>query len=277
MFCGMRRKVTEKNMLDVQTWDFFEFIICLSDSGKHLIDGHLFDSTIGRTIFIPRSVSHQTIGTSDQPAVIFFVFFDQKTLLEHTTFDLQHCIRMLNTKQQYSAIPNQNSNEILRLSSLLKKEMDISSPLNHSMAGSIFAQLLVHHCRGFDLNLEVIPNRRARRILEICHFINSAPETHVSLEKMAKKAGMSRALFSTCFRKYTGMSLIKYTHEVRINKALKLLLTSHLSIPEIAYTCGFNNLGHFYNIFRKYSSISPSRFRQHTIKKKTFVPIPTNL
>lgn len=47
-------------------------------------------------------------------------------------------------------------------------------------------------------------------------------------------------------------------------KAVKLLLTTNLSIQEIMYECGFNNRAHFYKEFGKRYAMTPKEYRnQH--------------
>lgn len=53
----------------------------------------------------------------------------------------------------------------------------------------------------------------------------------------------------------------EYVRERKMEKAVKLLLTSGLSIQEIIFECGFNNRAHFYKDFSKRFGMTPKEFR----------------
>ncbi len=57
-----------------------------------------------------------------------------------------------------------------------------------------------------------------------------------------------------------------YIKEKRMEKVIRLLKTSDLSIQEIIYECGFNNRAHFYKDFGQLYGMTPKEFRQ---KQKT--------
>ena len=63
------------------------------------------------------------------------------------------------------------------------------------------------------------------------------------------------------FKKETGVPIIEYLNCRRIIEAQKLLMKTHLSISEICFACGFNNLQHFYRTFKKYTTYSPKQYR----------------
>ena len=51
----------------------------------------------------------------------------------------------------------------------------------------------------------------------------------------------------------------------------RLLVDSTMSIAEICYECGFNNLSNFNRIFKKKKECSPKEFRENYRKKKKLV------
>lgn len=55
-----------------------------------------------------------------------------------------------------------------------------------------------------------------------------------------------------------------YAREWKMKKAVKLLLTTGMSVQEVMYECGFNNRAHFYKDFGKRYGMTPKEFRnQH--------------
>lgn len=60
---------------------------------------------------------------------------------------------------------------------------------------------------------------------------------------------------------HTGKSMHRYLMEYRINKAINLLLSSELSITEIALLVGIPDMKHFSKAFKNITELSPSVYR----------------
>ena len=68
--------------------------------------------------------------------------------------------------------------------------------------------------------------------------------------------GMTPVAFSRFFRLRTGKTLSDYIIDIRIGFASRLLVDSVMSIAEICYECGFNNLSNFNRMFILYLFLS---------------------
>jgi AraC-like DNA-binding protein len=100
------------------------------------------------------------------------------------------------------------------------------------------------------------------RLDEVLNFLRRNKSESVTLEEVAAIAKMSPKSFCRFFKANTGKTLIEYLHELRIGEACRLLLESDLSISEIAFDCGFNNLSNFNRRFRQLKQTTPRDFRQ---------------
>lgn len=92
-------------------------------------------------------------------------------------------------------------------------------------------------------------------------FINDNLTEPITLDDLAKSAGMSRSHFSTIFRRVTGVSPYEYLLLRRIECAVGMLRDSEVTILEIAQSCGFRNLANFNKAFRKITNMAPSDYR----------------
>lgn len=93
-------------------------------------------------------------------------------------------------------------------------------------------------------------------------YINAHLTEPFSESDLARIAGRSASAFSRCFRRHTGMALVRYVNRLRINLACQLLMSeTALSITEICYAAGYNNISNFNRQFRALKGMSPSRFR----------------
>ncbi len=87
------------------------------------------------------------------------------------------------------------------------------------------------------------------------------PEEAVSLDRLARESGLSKAHFSRLFKASTGLGFAKSRLEARLAKARRLLASSQLSITAVAAECGFKNSAHFSTVFRQREGQSPRAFR----------------
>ncbi|MBB6521993.1 helix-turn-helix domain-containing protein [Pseudoteredinibacter isoporae] len=91
----------------------------------------------------------------------------------------------------------------------------------------------------------------------------------VKLSDVAEKFDMSVRTFNRRFKSATGKSPLQYLQEVRIETAKDLLKTSNLSINEIAFRVGYQDMGHFTGLFKKLLATTPSEYRT-TVRAKLF-------
>ncbi len=117
-----------------------------------------------------------------------------------------------------------------------------------------------------DDDLKMIPGFEVRdmppRLQEILSYIEENLADQISLASLAEHLRMSKYHFSRYFRKYIGMSPIKYLNLARVQRAKGLLRRDDLTIREIAYRVGYDDLGALLRNFKKIEGRTPSDFRR---------------
>jgi AraC-like DNA-binding protein/mannose-6-phosphate isomerase-like protein (cupin superfamily) len=99
------------------------------------------------------------------------------------------------------------------------------------------------------------------RIQPALHYIDQHLSDRMLIEEVMKQVNLSYYYFIKVFKKAVGMSFTDYVNFKRIKKAEQLLLTEDRSIAEVAELVGISNLGHFYEMFRRFNSCSPKQFK----------------
>jgi AraC-like DNA-binding protein len=103
------------------------------------------------------------------------------------------------------------------------------------------------------------------RLDKIMHFINTNYQRKISQEEVAAKIGMTTSAFCRYFKEKTGKGFIFFVNEMRIGYACKLLIENHLSISQVCYECGFNNLSNFNRMFKRLTGSTPGDYQQQFI------------
>ncbi len=88
-------------------------------------------------------------------------------------------------------------------------------------------------------------------------YVNEHYAEAISAEQISDKLNMSQSSFSRGFKIATGQSFKDYLNTVRTNRAEELLLTTELSVKDVAVRCGYNNISHFISVYRKYKGKTP--------------------
>lgn len=98
------------------------------------------------------------------------------------------------------------------------------------------------------------------KMLEIMEKNLSNPNFNV--EKMAQEYGVSRTYLTRKIKALTGESAIQFQRSIRLKHAVEYLVKSNLTISEIAWKVGYNDIDTFRNRFREQFNVNPSEYRQ---------------
>lgn len=86
--------------------------------------------------------------------------------------------------------------------------------------------------------------------------------------EIADELNMSQSHFSRLFKQEVGYTFSEFVTELRLNKALNLLMTTDLPISTIAFESGYTKQGYFARIFKKVTGSTPSQARN--LGRKSF-------
>ena len=92
-------------------------------------------------------------------------------------------------------------------------------------------------------------------------YIKENCEKNITLQDMAQQTGFSREYFSVVFKKTAGSNFCEYLNNMRIARALHLLVETDLPISRISEMCGFNDSNYFSLVFKGIAGSSPRQYR----------------
>ena len=151
---------------------------------------------------------------------------------------------------------------LIRLGRLLCEELGERDDGSALAADALSEALIVELLRGTPPPSSGV---RDPRIQQAVAQIQAEFAAALSIESLAKTAGMSRFLFSRRFRAETGVSPYRYLMRYRVQRAKELLVGGHVAVTEAALSVGFHDLGRFCRFFRAQYGVNPgqvSRRRQ---------------
>lgn len=107
---------------------------------------------------------------------------------------------------------------------------------------------------------EKFESRRAR-VQQILSYIEERYHEDLNVSIMSERFHMEPSHFSRTFKSAIGMNFRTYLNTVRVLSAEHKLLTSDLSIMEIALECGFSSIRTFNRVFKDLRGYIPSSLR----------------
>lgn len=102
---------------------------------------------------------------------------------------------------------------------------------------------------------------KADRVFE---YIEKNYSNKITLEDAAGWVYMAPASFSRFFSRTAGTTFVKYLTRVRLEHALTDLLSSDISISDIAYKNGFGSVSQFNKKFKTFYHMSPHEYKNKT-------------
>lgn len=81
------------------------------------------------------------------------------------------------------------------------------------------------------------------------------------LNEVADLCGYSPAYFSRAFKAQFGVNFVRYSREIQLKNAKKLLRGSDLSLAQIAEKTGFQTTSYLGAVFKKEVGLSPGNYR----------------
>lgn len=110
--------------------------------------------------------------------------------------------------------------------------------------------------RGSHGGLAAWQERRAKEAL----LANIAG--NLRLEELATLCGLSRSHFARAFKRSTGLPPHRWLLARRVEAARALLLTSALTLEQIAHRCGFADQSHLSRVFTAFVGTAPGEWRR---------------
>ncbi|GHM98729.1 hypothetical protein WSM22_02190 [Cytophagales bacterium WSM2-2] len=110
---------------------------------------------------------------------------------------------------------------------------------------------------AFDEGIKPEDGKRMNSILQ---FTFRESHRKIYLQEVADVANLSVEAFCRYFKIHTMKTYTSFLNEVRVSNACRLLINKDLSVQDVCYQSGFNNLSNFNRIFKKVTGKQPTGY-----------------
>lgn len=139
---------------------------------------------------------------------------------------------------------------------------DLHELITVSGIGKLFTLILQQGCYVPNPEEASGSSHRIDQVKTVLEYIENHYAAPISLETLAKEAGMNPKYFCRFFHSITHQTPLDYVNCYRIEQAAQLLRATDLPVTAVSLECGFNDSSYFVKVFRKYRGLTPNQYRK---------------
>ncbi|HPT22057.1 MAG TPA: AraC family transcriptional regulator [Bacteroidales bacterium] len=269
--------------MDKCTWHYhnnYEISFITEGSGKRLVADSIADFQPGDMVFIGRNLPHVWIADkeikspSNRTLEMVFLQFTSDVLCRPLLNlpEFRYVAKALALSERGIQIVGQTLNEV--------SEIMLQLPYLNSFDRMLHFYKMMDIIGKSDTNIGLASKKylRARfntgnkRIETIHNFLMNNYLENVDLKSLAGLVNMAEGSLCRFFKMEMGITIFEYLNQIKTEFACNLLMDGSLSIMEVCFDSGFNNLSHFNKQFRKATGMTPSEYRKRFIGLRHDIP-----
>lgn len=231
--------------------NYFEFEIILSGDAVQIYNGKKYNMTRGAAYLLSYCDFHSFKAKTDVRLlnIRFKEAFVNSELARKITLKPNRLICNLEENEIKSAV-----NRV----KLLSREAAAPGAFSSILTTAVISELLIKLIRKSapDSSYDSPP-----LIQQAMAHINSSFREKLTLKMTAQQLSVSVNYLGSLFKKHLGSSFNEYLNNVRLKYACNLLLSSALTVKEIAFASGYSSTEYFTFVFKNKMGTSPHAYR----------------
>ena len=143
----------------------------------------------------------------------------------------------------------------------------ILKPVNYEEFGGCIDNLKISLFRQRVSSAAEPEKQEERTITGITRYLQEHLADEMSLAVLAEEFHLNPQYISQLFKNEIGVNFLSYLTNIRMEKAKKLLLSTSLSVAEVAERSGYGDYRVFTKVFKKSEGITPSQYRRDFLEE----------
>lgn len=241
-----------------------EISYIITGSGTRVIGDSVEVFAKGEVIFLPSNMphgwsfndyDHDETGKIENITIIFPELL--LNTLQKSFPEFKESIAALKLKKQSVSLEGKTLTTVQELMKKMVQQNNIERLSSFFQLIAIIANTREAHVVGSQYR----KNKVAIKMQEINRYMVNNFQKEISLEMVARHVAMNRSSFCSFFKREQGKSFFSALAEFRINCSCTMLVQTEMSIANICYAVGFNDIPHYNRTFKKQKGISPKSYR----------------
>ncbi len=248
---------------------YSQICVCIDGRGKFIFSNKEYSVEKGDIFIISKFISHLAIPESKNSTTYIFLAFSDDLIapVGSSKFDYLQPFRYTpsrfdNKIENTQPVAKKISDKLIELKEIYdQKDFGFKHALDAGIR-TILSLLINYYAKIYPSDFITLESVTVNINLAF-NYINMNFLKKITIKELAELLHISKSRFRHLFKDTIHMGFKEYVTYLRLSEAKKLLLTSDISIADIAYHSGWNNLTHFYKVFQKYVFLSPSQYRKN--------------
>ena len=242
-----------------------EITYVISGSGEFYCNDECKMVTAGQIHFIRRGCNHRIVVSNEEN-------------LRYICIGIQYDESLESVKSLHRSLGNNNdivlkdTGAIKSLSEYLIREFYSMDDNTDAMINSYIYQITVTLTRIISGNFITYENNKGEKSASyamylILRFLDREYLQIKNVCEIADKLSYSEYYLSHLFKRKMGITIKEYLTNKKLSYAMQLLVTSDMSVEKISDSLGFSSAHSFRRMFKKYTGVSPSEYKEKNTEK----------
>jgi AraC-like DNA-binding protein len=233
------------------------FILPFNEQLAVKMNGNVISGRLGRVFALSPGIPHQELP-SDAPPRYIGMFVSKRFFEKHFNFY---------SRKKPEMLSGTFFDPAEGLLNLLKRFM-IEADSGITGSDTVLDALGVEICHSLIRSIVKAPAHKDRvadrvEVGRVIEYLHTHLDDKITVDLLAAIAHLSASHFSRVFREDMGKPPMEYVHDLRLERAKKLILAGDSSITDIALECGFGSPSYLSACFQKHYKMTPSEYRKN--------------
>ncbi len=244
--------------------DIFQVFYVLGGRGHCRLAGVEHELTADTVVLVGAEAPHLLIDHPDDPLFLFVLAFSAGAVRYHP----EH-VQLLSAFARRPAVVPPGTPALAGVKESLRRILHEQAAREPGYPIAIRAELLSILLRLYRATLPEDGRTFLgavaagdRPAYEVKRYLETRYYEPLKVEAVARLARLSPRQLGERFKRLTGRTIIQYLTEVRVAQAKHLLETTDKEIIAVCFEVGYDNLSHFYRVFKKSTGTTPRGFRR---------------
>ncbi|GAF01546.1 AraC family transcriptional regulator [Saccharicrinis fermentans] len=263
VFHIVRRTITADENLEYHDHDYAEVFWIKEGSGIHYINGEKHNIEKGTLCLIRPQDTHTFVSTGNNTGLVvtnIAFYLESLKLFKDRYFPDSETFFW--TKEKMPYMVQLNADQLNEISSL--SDYILSKKRSYINLDIIILQIFRMLSESFEDMANDMPHWLALALEQY----NSPQLFREGVPGFVALTNRTTDHVNKIIKQYLNQTLTETVTKIKMNYAAQRLTMTNVPIKTICYNCGFNAIGHFYKVFKKYNGMTPNEYR--AINHKVF-------
>lgn len=252
--------------------DFLEFSYVVAGRGSETINDMKHAMTPGTFTFVLPYQVHEIFTDPGQHLVLYNCMFSMDLLMESGNDPgLSGLFNDTSALPAYVQLHGQDQQRMSALIEDMNLEYNGNDRYRQTLLKGRLKEILIRFDRyrskqAGQLEDAEIPTlsgaKTSNAVWPIIHYIHRNYQEDLALSDLATRFSMSISRISEVIKQTTGQTFVHFLHDLRLRHACSLLVSTDMSVTEIALEVGYGSYKTFSRIFRESKGIVPKDYRK---------------